>query len=125
MIKRQMLSFAFRWLVSSLAMFICIRFFASFPPEYEGVRSNIWLYIVAGLIFSLVNTVIKPIVTIFALPLISITYGLATVLVNTAMVGLTVWIMPEIQMTLLGAIESCLLISLINYLVNLAMSDVK
>ena len=103
MIKRQLLSFALRWFVSSVAMFVCINFFASFPSGYEGVQSNFWLYVVAGLILSLVNVVIKPILTIFALPLIFLTSGLATVLVNAAMVGLTVWIMPEISMTFLGA----------------------
>ena len=125
MIKKQMLHFLLRWIISSLAMFVCIRLYASFPPGYDGVQNNVWLYIIAGLIFSLVNTVVKPILTIFALPLIFVTTGLATVLVNTAMVGLTVWIMPEIMMTFWGAVQSCLLISLINYLVNLGLSDVK
>ena len=65
------------------------------------------------------------ILTIFSLPLIFLTLGLFTILVNAAVVGLTIWIMPDVQMTFWGAIESCLLISLINYLVNLAMPDVK
>lgn len=89
------------------------------------MRNSFWLYLSAGLIFSVVNTVIKPILTIFSLPLIFLTLGLFTILVNTAVVGLTIWIIPDVQMTFWGAIESCLLISLINYLVNLAMPDVK
>ena len=89
------------------------------------MRTSFWLYLAAGLIFSVVNTVIKPVVTIFALPFIFITMGLATILVNAAMVGLTIWLMPDVSMSFWGAIESCLLISLINYLVNLAMPDVK
>lgn len=125
MVKRQILSFLFRWLVSSVAMYVCINFFATFAEGYEGMRTNFWLYLTAGLIFSLVNTIVKPILLIFSLPFIYVTMGLATILVNVAMVGLTIWIMPEVKMTFLGAVESCLLISLINYLVNLAMSDVK
>ena len=89
------------------------------------MRTSFWLYLSAGLILSVVNTVIKPIVTIFSLPLIFLTLGLFTILVNAAMVGLTIWILPDVQMSFWGAIESCLLISLINYLVNLAMPDVK
>ena len=125
MVKRQLLSFALRWFVSSVAMYICINCFATFVEGSEGMRSSFWLYAVAGLIFSIVNTVVKPVMTIFALPFIFLTLGLFTVIVNAAMVGLTIWLMPDVKMTFWGAIESCLLISLINYLVNLAMTDVK
>lgn len=89
------------------------------------MRSSFWLYVAAGLIFSVINTVIKPILTIVSLPFIFLTLGLFTILVNAAMVALTIWILPDVQMTFGGAICSCLLISLINFLVNLAMPDVK
>ena len=125
MVKRQVISFILRWFVSSVAMFICINFFATFKEGSEVMRTSFWLYLSAGLIFSVVNTVIKPLLTIFSLPLIFLTLGLFTVLVNAAVVGLTIWIMPDVQMTFWGAIWSCLLISIINYLVNLAMPDVK
>jgi len=125
MVRRQVLSFILRWFVSSVAMYICINFFATFKEGSEYMRTSFWLYLSAGLILSVVNTVIKPIVTIFSLPLIFLTLGLFTILVNAAMVGLTIWILPDVQMSFWGAIESCLLISLINYLVNLAMPDVK
>ena len=125
MVKRQFLSFILRWLVSSVAMYVCINFFATFSEGSEVMRSSFWLYAAAGLIFSIVNTIVKPVATIFALPFIFITLGLFTILVNAAMVGLTIWLIPDVSMTFWGAIESCLLISLINYLVNLAMPDVK
>lgn len=125
MVKRQALSFILRWFVSSVAMYICINFFATFREGSEAMRTSFWLYLSAGLIFSVVNTVVKPILTIFSLPLIFLTLGLFTILVNAAVVGLTIWIIPDVQMTFWSAIESCLLISLINYLVNLAMPDVK
>ncbi|MBR3176794.1 phage holin family protein [Candidatus Saccharibacteria bacterium] len=125
MVRRQFLSFILRWFVSSVAMYVCINFFATFSEGSEEMRTSFWLYVSAGLIFSVINTVVKPIATIFALPFIFITLGLFTILVNAAMVGLTIWLMPDVSMTFWGAIESCLLISLINYLVNLAMPDVK
>ena len=89
------------------------------------MRTSFWLYAAAGLIFSVINTVIKPVAIILSLPMIFLTLGLFTILVNAAMVGLTIWILPGVQMTFGGAICSCLLISLINFLVNLAMPDVK
>jgi putative membrane protein len=83
------------------------------------------MYAAAGLVFSLVNSFVKPLATIFALPAIFLTLGLFTILVNTAMVGLTIWIIPDVYISFWGAVGSCLVISVINFLVNLAMPDVK
>lgn len=115
MIKQQLILFLFRWLISSAAMWLCIQWFGTTTPGTETA----WLYIVAGLIFSLINTVIKPILTIFALPLILVTMGIFVLILNAAMVGLTVWLLPNVNITFGGAILSCIVISLINYLVNL------
>ena len=51
--------------------------------------------------------------------------GLFTVILNAGMVALTILILPDVSMTFWGAIGSCLVISLINFLVNLAVPDVK
>ena len=115
MIKRQIALFLLRWLISSVAMWICITWFGSVMPGAE----TLWMYAAAGLIFSLVNTFVKPILTIFALPLIFLTMGIFVLILNAAMVGLTIWLLPDVNMTFGGALLSCLVISLINYLVNL------
>lgn len=125
MIKRQILAFLLRWLTSCVAMYVCINCFGTFADGSEAVRTSWEFYVIAGLVFSLVNTIVKPIATIFALPLLSVTLGLFTLILNAAMVALTIWIMPDVTMTFWGAIESCLLISLINFLVNLVVPDVK
>ena len=125
MIKKQFAKFVFRWLLSSVAMFICLRAFATFKPEAEALRSSIWFYLVAGLIFSLVNSFVRPLALIFSLPLILITFGVFTVIVNAIMVGITVAILPQVQISFWGAFCSCIVISLINFLVNMVDSRVK
>ena len=125
MIKRQSLAFLLRWLTSCVAMYVCVNCFGTFADGSEAVRTSWEFYVIAGLVFSLVNTIVKPIATIFALPLLLVTLGLFTLILNAAMVALTIWIMPDVTMTFWGAIESCLLISLINFLVNLVVPDVK
>ena len=125
MIKKQFAAFLIRWVVSSIAMYICINFFGGFKEGSEWMQSSFWLYLSAGLIFSLVNTVVKPIATIFALPLIFVTLGLFTLILNAAMVGLTILLIPGVTMSFWGAIGSCLLISFINFLVNIGMPSVK
>jgi len=55
--------------------------------------AHVWLtYVLAGLVFSLVNLVVKPVVAILAIPLIVLTLGIAYFLVNVLMVFLTSWI---------------------------------
>ena len=125
MVKKQFVAFLIRWAVSSVAMYICINFFGGFKEGSEWMRTSFWLYLSAGLIFSLVNTIVKPIATIVALPLIFLTLGLFTLIVNAAMVGLTILLIPGVTMGFWGAIGSCLLISLINFLVNISVPGVK
>lgn len=125
MIKNQLLGFIFRWLVSTAAMYVCINLFCGLKDGAEGLRSSVWLYVLAGFIFSLVNSVIRPIVTIFALPFMMLTMGLFTIIVNAAMVALTIWVIPNVTIDFLGCIYSCLTISGINWLVSLVVSDVK
>ena len=48
-----------------------------------------WKMIIIGAVFGIVNSLIKPIVTIFAIPLIILTLGLFTLVVNTLMLLLT------------------------------------
>jgi putative membrane protein len=117
MIKKQIAFFLLRWLVSSTAMWICITWFGS---VVEGAET-VWIYIAAGLIFSLVNAVVKPILTILSLPFIIITLGIFVLILNATMVGLTIWLLPNVQMTFGAAVLSAIVISIINLLVNLLL----
>lgn len=113
MIKNQILVFLLRWAVSSAGMWLCISLFGHLSGE-----STFWLYIVAGLVFSLANSIVKPLATIISLPLIIFTMGIFSILINTAMVGLTIWILPDVEIGFGGAVLSALTMSMINYLVN-------
>ena len=115
MIKQQIAVFLLRWLASSFGMWICITLFGTITdPSY-----SVWLFVLAGLVFSLVNAVVKPLLTILALPFIIITLGIFTLLINIAMVALTIWIVPEVQMGFGGALLSAIILGMINSLVNL------
>ncbi len=113
MIKKQVLLFLLRWGVSSLAMWVCISLFATSRSEH-----NIWYYIIAGLVFSLVNSIVKPLATMMALPLIIVTMGIFTLILNIGMVALTFWILPDVQVGFWGVVLSVAIISIINSLVN-------
>ncbi len=52
-----------------------------------------WLpFLLVALIFSVVNTILKPIVKLFSLPFILVTFGLFLLVVNALMLQITLWI---------------------------------
>ncbi len=59
-----------------------------FPNDPENWLSFIWL----ALIFGVVNAVIRPILMVMSCPLIILTLGLGTLLINTLMFMLSGWI---------------------------------
>lgn len=56
---------------------------------------NTWTLIVIALIFGVVNFVVKPIVKLLSLPLMLLTLGLFTLVVNALMLLLTSWIADQ------------------------------
>ena len=114
-LKQQLLPFLLRWLVSSFAMWVCIELFASTNYNFTD---TLWTYILAGLIFSAVNAIVKPFVTLLSLPFIIFTLGLFVLIVNAAMVALTIWLIPGLHIDFGGAILSAIVISVINFLAN-------
>jgi len=52
-------------------------------------------FVLAGLVFSVANLIVKPIVAILAIPLIILTLGIAYFLVNVLMIFLTSWVVGD------------------------------
>lgn len=117
MIKKQLFGFIVRWAASSLGMWLCISWFGQVTDA--EVFSEPWLlYVVAGLIFSIINSIVKPLITVFALPLAILTMGISTVIINVAMVALVVYLLPGVEMDLVGFIFSSIIMSIINDIIN-------
>lgn len=120
MIKKQLITFILRWAASSFGMYICITQLGTISPESQETFSEPWLlFAAAGLIFSLVNSIVKPLVKILALPLAILTMGISTIIINTAMVMLTIYLLPGVDMSFWGAFISSAVMSVINAVLNL------
>lgn len=122
MIKLQVFGFLLRWLATSIAMFICITWFGTVVSDPQIPipidMSNAWaLYAVAGLIFSIINSVVKPIIKIFALPLAILTMGISTLVINVVMVIITNHL-AGVEMDIIGTIASSLILSIMNSVLN-------
>lgn len=113
MVKRQLLVFLLRWLASTFGMWLCINLFGEVSRE-----TSLWFFVLAGLIFSLVNSVVKPLAKTLALPLIIVSMGVFTVILNIGMVALTIWLLPGVEMHFWQMAVTTLVMSLINWLVN-------
>lgn len=120
MIKKQLLVFLLRWLGSSFGMWIVISFFGSIDQDvYDGVL----LYVIAGLIFSFVNSIVRPLTTLLSLPLIIFSMGLFTLVINILMMALAIWLTPGVHVDLVGAVAGTITLAIINSLLNLLVSS--
>lgn len=104
-------------------MYLCITWLGKVNSESQEVFTESWmLFVAAGLIFSIVNSIVKPIIKIFALPLAILTMGISTIIINTGMVVLTIYLLPGVEMTFWNAFISSAVMSVINSIMNLIIS---
>lgn len=75
-------------------------------------------FALTGLIFSIINSVLKPIIIILSLPAILLTLGLFTLIINGLMVYLAIVLAPNVSITFGDAIIAGIILSLVNYIVS-------
>ena len=112
--KKQTVTFLLRWILNSIGIWVAIRLVGNETPAV----TSLWTFVFAGLIFSLVNTVLKPIITILALPAILLTLGLFTLLVNGLLVYISLAIAPDLSITFTNSIIAGIILSLVNYIIS-------
>lgn len=93
-------------------------------PQFDQWYEILWL----ALIFGLVNALIRPIVTIISCPLIILTLGLMSLVINTFMFYLAGWIGTQfgVGFTVDGFIPAFLgglIVSVVSYLLSLLFHD--
>ena len=118
--KRQFLVFVIRWVLNSFGQWIAVRIFGTGYSEQQ-IDSGFYVFLVAGLIFSIINAVLKPAVIILALPAILVTLGFFTIIVNGLMVYISLRLTPGLEMTFWNSVLTGLVLSLVNYIVSSAL----
>ncbi len=118
--RRQLLVFLLRWLLNSFGLWLAIRLFGNGYSD-QAVDASIPIFLLAGLIFSVVNSVVRPIVIVLSLPAILVTLGLFTFIVNGFMVYISFLLTPGLEMTFWHSVLAGILLSLINYIVSSAV----
>ncbi len=110
-----------RWLFLAIAIAVT----AWLMPGFQ-IHGNFWVnLLVVAAVFGLVNAIIRPIVMFFTCPLIILTLGLFTLIINALMLSLTSWLLPN-MLTIDGfwnTFFAALIISIISGLLNLFLHD--
>lgn len=118
--KKQFFVFILRWVLNSFGLWVAVRLFGTGYSDSE-LTAGVWAFLFAGLLFSIINAVLRPIVIILSLPAILITLGLFTIIVNGLMVYLALLLAPGLQMTFWNSVLTGIVLSLVNYIVSSAV----
>jgi putative membrane protein len=81
----------FSWIANALAIGVAVALIGSINATGLGA------IVLAGLVFGVVNLLVKPVLTLLTLPLHVITLGLSLFFVNMAMFALTAWIVDDLD----------------------------
>jgi len=109
--------FTIRWLFNSLGLWVAVTLFGT---GYDNMQVSEGLvgFLLAGLIFSIVNSILKPFIVILSLPAILLTLGLFMIIVNGLMVYISLRFTPGISMSFINSILTGMILSLVNYIVS-------
>ena len=115
--KRQYIIFIIRWLFNSLGLWVAVQLLGTDDTHFE-VHIGVIGFLFSGLIFSVVNSILKPFIIVLSLPAILLTLGLFIIVVNGLMVYISLKLTPGISMSFYNSILTGMLLSLVNYIVS-------
>lgn len=118
--KKHIYKFLIKWLVSALGLWI-----ASALLKHNFASGNAAdVIIFAGLILAIINTFLKPILIVLALPAVVLSLGLFMIVIN----GFTVFLVSRLYPSLMisnfwQALFAGIVIGLVNYLVTTVLDN--
>ena len=118
--KRQFAIFLVRWVLNSFGLWIAVRLLGTGHSNAE-VDASVSVFLLAGLIFSIINSLLRPLIIILSLPAILLTLGLFILVVNGLMVYISLKLAPGLEMTFFNSILTGIILSLVNYIVSSAL----
>ena len=119
--KQQILVFLIRWALNALGLWVAVRILGTGIDNVD-VTAGSWGFVLAGLIFSIFNSLFKPLLVIVSLPVILLTLGLFTIIVNGVLVYFSLALSPGISMSFGNSIITGIILSLVNYIVSVAIA---
>jgi putative membrane protein len=83
-----------------------------------------WTLLIAAAVFTVVNALVKPILTVLSIPFIVVTLGLFYFLLNVLMLYITDWVVPDFEIrTFWWGALAAIIVSVVNWTLNRLMGD--
>jgi putative membrane protein len=128
-----MRSFAIKVVVNALAIWVATIVVSGVSVSGRGdsTAGTVLTFLVLGLLFGLVNAVVKPVVKVLAFPVYLLTLGLITFVVNALMLELTAWLSGHTSLTLHldrfwpTAVLAALVVSFVSLVLHAVLPDGK
>lgn len=115
-----MLKFIVRILGNALAVFLAAHFVVNFTFPIDNWK----LLLLAGLVLAIFNAVLKPILKFISSPLIILTLGLFTLVINGLITWLLTKFIPELKISTTAAyFWGVMIISAVNWLIGLFLKN--
>ncbi len=109
--------FAITWLFNTLALYVATWLLSGLDYGNEW-----WVPLLTGLVFTIANSLLKPVLAILSIPFIVVTLGLFYFLINVFMLYLTHWIVPQFTIeSFWWAALAAVIISIVNGILHAAV----
>ncbi|MEX1141650.1 MAG: phage holin family protein [Thermoleophilaceae bacterium] len=83
-----------------------------------------WTLLIAAAVFTVVNALVKPVLTVLSIPFIVATLGLFYLLLNVLMLYLADWVVPDFEIaTFWWGVLAAVIVGAVNWALSLVLPD--
>lgn len=125
------MSFLIRLVINAVALWLAAQWVNGIDiASSSGNYSSAWVVLFIALVFTVVNAFVKPFVQLLSLPLLILTLGLFTLVINALMLMLTSWITESTDWGISvdgfwTAVWGALIISVVNFVLTAVFPSAK
>ncbi|CAM5739217.1 hypothetical protein [Streptomyces afghaniensis 772] [Streptomyces afghaniensis] len=123
-----MMNFVVKTIANAGALAVAVWLLDKITLTGDSTGKKAGTLIVVALIFGLVNFLVKPVVKLLSLPLLILTLGLFTLVVNALMLLLTSWLADQVNLSFhvegfWTAVLGGLIISVVSWALHVVLPD--
>ncbi|MFI6207237.1 phage holin family protein [Streptomyces sp. NPDC051041] len=123
-----MMNFVVKTIANAGALAVAVWLLDKITLTGDGTGRKAGTLILVALLFGLVNFLVKPVVRLLSLPLLVLTLGLFTLVVNALMLLLTSWLADKLDLSFhvegfWTAVVGGLIISIVSWALHVVLPD--
>ena len=123
--KNEEMDFIARLLATMAGLWVTTHVVSSISIDSSSASETVIILAVVALVFTAVNSIIKPVVTTLAFPLYLLTFGLFALVTNSLLFSLTGWLSTSLGFPMTtGGFWSCLAGAVITSVVSSIVSGI-